>query len=301
MVSVPTGELRAPCTLSLLVFVLCHSLSTPSSTTLEDRYGGQLLAQDAGQQQDHVLTHVGSPYPSTWQTCSSTAPCWPSAPSTNHPAIFQHTLQQQPHAALVGGVDMQPVGAMDYHHAQAYAAVNAAAQMHLYEYPATSMHSPPAASTAASTPTSAVFASHSLPANMLPPTMPMQAQQQQHNMNNNHNHQQAQSMSPLFHSMHQLQQQQQQQQHSQQQQQPLHYQPEASTSGSMGMSGAYVGTPLIESSGPASPDESISARDRRASKKGTKRPRPTLSCTECVRRKSKCDRVRGTSSAVRYQ
>jgi hypothetical protein len=26
-------------------------------------------------------------------------------------------------------------------------------------------------------------------------------------------------------------------------------------------------------------------------KKGTKRPRPTLSCTECVRRKSKCDRV----------
>lgn len=69
-----------------------------------------------------------------------------------------------------------------------------------------------------------------------------------------------------------------------------------------GGGGGYIGTPLIDSSGPASPvdDSSLSARDRRASKKGTKRPRPTLSCTECVRRKSKCDRVRSSSLSLSF-
>lgn len=36
-----------------------------------------------------------------------------------------------------------------------------------------------------------------------------------------------------------------------------------------------------------------------SSKKGTKRPRPTLSCTECVRRKSKCDRCIPCSTCVK--
>lgn len=170
--------------------------------------------------------------------------------------------------------------------------------------------SPPPSTTAATTPTAstALFSSQPLPIMQPPGSVTLQSlqgqahsQQQQSNMNTNPLYQLMHSQSQLQQQQHQqhLQQQQQQLQLQQQQQQQQSHQPEASTSTHNNMSGGagYIGTPLIDSSGPASPvdDSSLSARDRRASKKGTKRPRPTLSCTECVRRKSKCDRVRSNS------
>lgn len=159
--------------------------------------------------------------------------------------------------------------------------------------------SPPAACSTTPTATAntntTLFSSHPLPI-----MQPSQAPSSSHEVPPSHRlQQQAMTATPLYQLMHsQSQLQHQQHQHmqlqQQQQQQQQHtYQPEASTSTNTGGGSGYIGTPLLDSSGPASPvdDSSLSARDRRASKKGTKRPRPTLSCTECVRRKSKCDRV----------
>lgn len=71
-----------------------------------------------------------------------------------------------------------------------------------------------------------------------------------------------------------------------------HYQHSELQQSQLGLGGQYEDSSNQSTPGPSNDRDGKWPPKRSAgSKKGTKRPRPTLSCTECVRRKSKCDRV----------